>query len=232
MSTLGLKITVGGWATCVVACLLAVPVGAGEATAPKPASAWRVVDPDEDCEVAFKGSVITIRVPGTAHDLSAELDRRNAPRVVSEIAGDFDAQVRVSGDFGPGSTTTVPSRRPYHGGGLLLVQDRDTYVRLERSAVRLDDRVRHYLNFELRRGDTLAVSLNTISIPDDDTYLRLERRRNRVIGSTSPDGDHWTSYDPIEADLGETLEIGLLAVSSSNVPLAVRFDDIAISAGK
>ena len=100
----------------------------------------------------------------------------NAPRVLSKLKGDFIAEVKVSGEFRPGATSTIPGRRPYHGAGLLLIKDKENYISLHRGCVYLDDKLRHYANFELRKDGELTISLYEIEIPDEDTYLRLERR--------------------------------------------------------
>jgi len=46
-------------------------------------------DPDGDCKITLRDSEVTISVPGTLHDLSAELGKINAPRILRDIEGDF-----------------------------------------------------------------------------------------------------------------------------------------------
>lgn len=217
--------------SCALACFLALPVMADEkgATAAPQIEGWgRAVDPDGDCEIAPTDGGVAIKVPGTAHDFAAELEKQNAPRVLSKVEGDFIVEVKVSGAFQPGATSSIPGRRPYHGAGLLLIKDRDNYISLHRGCVYLDDKLRHYANFELRKDGELTVSLYEVEIPDEDTYLRLERRGDRVFNATSTDGTHWTSYEPITLELPEAVELGIVGISSSEVPLSVRFRDLTV----
>jgi len=217
-------------AFCAIACLLTLPILADDREKPGPKlKGWgQVVNPDGDCEVTFKDGSVTMKVPGAAHDFAADLRLQNSPRVLSKLEGDFVAEVKVSGEFKPGATSTIPGRRPYHGGGLLVIQDKDNYISLHRGCVFLDDRLRHYANFELRKGGELSVSRYEIEIPDQDTYLRLERRGDKVLNATSPDGIHWTSYDPILLKMPSTVEFGIVGVSSSDIPLSIRFEDLAV----
>ncbi len=78
-------------------------------------------------------------------------------RVLQELKGDFIAQVKVTGEFKPGATSTIPGRLSYHGAGLLVVADKDNYISLHRGCVFINDRMRHYANFELRES-ALSIS--------------------------------------------------------------------------
>src|SRR5262249_30864558 len=146
---------------------------------------------------------VTVKVPGTAHDFAGELGRWNAPRVLSTVRGDFIIEVKVSGAFKPGEQSTIEGRRSYNGAGLLLVKDPKNHLSLQRGAVYLDDKVRHYANFELRKDGELVISRYELELEDRDTYLRLERRGQRVYGMASQDGVNWHSYDPIDVDFPE-----------------------------
>ncbi len=74
----------------------------------------------------------------------------------------------------------------------------------------------------------MTISLYEIEIPDEDTYLRLERRGDRIFNATSADGIHWTSYEPITLELPAAVEFGIVGISSSEVPLSVRFRDLRV----
>src|SRR5205085_10664156 len=100
-------------------------------------------DPDGDCAISFKDGKVLLTLPGKAHDFAADLKRWNAPRVLAPtpVGGDFIAELKVGGELKPGETSTIQGRRPYHGAGLLLLQDRNNYLSLHRGAVYLDNRV-------------------------------------------------------------------------------------------
>jgi regulation of enolase protein 1 (concanavalin A-like superfamily) len=204
----------------LMACLLAVGAFAGDQKPGKHIPGWGdVSDPDRDCEITAAKGEVTIKVPGKAHDFAADIQRWNAPRILTPVKGDFIVEVKVAGELKPAAKSTIEGRRPYHGAGLLLVKDDDNYVSLHRGAVYLDDKVRHYANFELRHGGQLTVSRFELELDEQDTYLRVERRGGKFYALASHDGVHWKVYDePIEVDFPEGLGVGVVAVSSSDQP--------------
>ncbi len=190
-----------------------------------------VIDPDGDCDVVLDRETnrATILVPGTAHLLSAELGRMNAPRILGDIQGDFEVRLKVTGTNHPGGKATTSQYAPYHGAGILLWQDPENYVRLEIAADVRKGKVFPYANFELRRAGLLAVTQG-LKIEDDASYLRLERRGNEVRGAFSPDGDHWTLFPPMIVELKDRLKVGVVVVNSASKPLKAGFEEIQVTA--
>ncbi len=191
------------------------------------------IDPDSDCQIrAVGGGALSIFVPGTKHDLSAETGEMNAPRVLRKIDGDFIVQAKVSGNVQHTGNRTSKRTLAYHGAGLILWKDDQTFVRLERAGiVRQDDRVLHYAHLQLCLGGRIAGN-RSIQIPDRDAFLRLERRGNRVYGQVSADGVRWTGFDPFEVSLPRELKLGVTAVSTSTDPLNVTFSDLEVFRGE
>ena len=189
-----------------------------------------VIDPDGDCDVVLdrKTNRATILVPGTAHLLSAELGRMNAPRILGDIQGDFEIRLKVTGTSHPGGRATTSQYAPYHGAGILLWQDPENYVRLEIAADVRKGKIFSYANFELRRAGLLAVSQG-LKIEDDSSYLRLERRGDEVRGAFSPDGDHWALLSPMIVDFKDRLKVGVGVVNSASKPLKVGFDKLQVT---
>jgi regulation of enolase protein 1 (concanavalin A-like superfamily) len=191
---------------------------------PEPIPGWGVpVDPDGDCQVKILKGRLAMRLPGEAHDFAGELERWNAPRVVSKVDGDFIIEVKVAGEFNPTADSFIPGRRGYNGAGILLIKDKDNHLSLQRGAVNLGGRVRHYSNFELRRNAELVTSLYEIELEDKDVYLRVERRGDKVYGLASHDRVTWKAYDPIEVDFPPALEVGVAGISSSKEPFSCSF---------
>ena len=173
-----------------------------------------LANPDGDCEISFLKDKVKITVPGKAHDFAADLQRWNSPHILTPAKGDLILDVKVSGELKPGAESTIPGRRPYHGAGLLLVKDRDNYVSLHHGAVFVNDGVRHYANFELRKDGQLTISRYELDIDDQDTYLRVERRGDKFYALASHDGIHWKNYDePIIVDFPAEVPLGVVAVS-------------------
>ena len=92
-------------------------------------------DPKGDCRFEQVDGKLTIRVPGTRHNLVAESGQLEAPAVLSHVRGDFIAMVKATGSIHPGPESSVPGGLPFNGTGLLLWVDPDNYVRLERAGM-------------------------------------------------------------------------------------------------
>jgi hypothetical protein len=87
----------------------------------KPLGDWGIaIDPDGDCKIDDKSDVLEISVPNTHHDLNADNDKLNAPRVMRDVTGDFTMTVKVLGEFKPPVRSTNPKAIAYIGGGILV----------------------------------------------------------------------------------------------------------------
>ncbi|MBA3313245.1 MAG: DUF1349 domain-containing protein [Planctomycetota bacterium] len=181
------------------------------------------IDPDGDSNYRQDGDAIVISVNGTAHDLSAELGRMNAPRILRGASGDFIAQVKLSGSLEP-EGMPIPERVPFQASGLLLMKDDQNYIRLERAAILRDGETVRYINFETRENGKLIPSQAGRIRDDADLWLRIERHGKKVLGAVSPDGDRWTSLGPITLELPDDLRIGIAAVNATEQPFEARFE--------
>jgi regulation of enolase protein 1 (concanavalin A-like superfamily) len=213
--------------TAAAACLLAVATPAGADWGPDAVAWGTVIDPDEDCDVRWEPARVTIAIPGTAHGLSVELERLNAPRVVRRVEGDFVVQVAVAGEVHPGSRGTVGGRRPYQGAGLLIWQDEENYLRLKRAGLARDGSSRSYVNLELRERARKVVSREE-DIPDRVAYLRLERRGGRLFAAVSPDGVQWRTLGRIVVDFDREVKVGVVAVNASRTPFTAELVGLTI----
>jgi RNA polymerase sigma factor (sigma-70 family) len=192
---------------------------------PAKPSSWKPVDPDGDCTITAEGPAITLGVPGTPHDLSAEIGRVNAPRVLQELEGDFRLQVKVCGTLHARGLSTVPGRLAYQAGGLLLWRDGQDYVRLERAVMNRQGLLQSGVAFETRVNGLLGEA-HWADLPDQDVYLRLERRGSRLLGAYSLDGREWTVLPSLTMALPAKVQAGIAAINACRKPLAVRFEDL------
>lgn len=187
-----------------------------------------LIDPDGDCKVEPENDKLTISIPPIKHDLSVEVGDVNAPRILRRIEGDFIAQVKVAGNVRHNGKRTSDRYLAYHGAGLLLWQDDGTYLRLERAAiVDQEGAVVHYANLDLRK-DRQPSDNQAAEIPDQDTYLRLERRGRRVIGSTSEDGVHWVPFNAWTIDFGKEFQLGVDAINTSTEGFKAVFSEFEV----
>lgn len=184
------------------------------------------IDPDGDCKITTEGKTLTINIPGALHDLNADIDKFNAPRVLRQVRGDFDVQVKVAGDFKPGPKSTNPKSVPYNGAGIFVWRDSDNFIRLERGAIMRNGKLSTFAEFEEREGGTSG-ALHNGSLAPGVAYLRLVRKGVKISGFVSKDGKRWTALRPIDTVWPAELKIGVNAVNSSNEPFTVRFEEFS-----
>jgi hypothetical protein len=204
-----------------------------------------LVDPDDDCTLVADADTnrITIEVPGRLHSLApqmtAGLDKKkplhNAPFAVTEVEGAFLAMVELTGEMRPGSA--LPKDRQgnsipftFQGAGLLLYQDKDNFVRLERTAgVDIDTlQAIHKVLFEVvKEGKPLKQSY--LPVPEGPVCLSLGRREGRVFVGTSPDVDApIKSLAEVDLDLPAKVKIGVSASNISAKPFTATFDNFTL----
>jgi regulation of enolase protein 1 (concanavalin A-like superfamily) len=209
------------------------------ATAAEPAPAadkelaqWgTAIDPEKDCEFCAEATTLTLKVPGSLHDLNHDGAKLNAPRLVRDIEGNFVATVKVGGDFQPGGQSTNPRGVPYNGGGILLWNDAENFIRLERGAMLRGGRVNPIVALEERRRGQRGFVYSD-SFAAGAVFLRLERKGRRLFGSVSTDGKRWIPLTPLSTDWPAKLKIGLLAINSSSEPFTARFEDFVLKGQK
>jgi len=185
-------------------------------------------DPKGDCAFEVQGQRLTVRVPGSLHDLSAEAGDVSAPRILRVTRGDFVASVTVAGAVRPGGEQTGRHAYPYHGAGLLVWQDSNQYVRLERAAILRGSQLISYVNFEQRSRGRMVSSQST-SIPDEPVVLRLERQGGRLFASFSPDAKRWTPLPDMPLDFAAELRVGVATVNTATEALKAEFDGLAVT---
>jgi regulation of enolase protein 1 (concanavalin A-like superfamily) len=185
-------------------------------------------DPKGDCTFDVKEKRLTVTVPGSLHDLSAEAGDVSAPRILRATHGDFVASVTVAGTVRPSGGPTSRRAYPYHGAGLLAWQDSNHYVRLERAAILRGSQLISYVNFEQRSGGRM-VSSQATPIPDEPVVLRLERQGGQLFASFSPDSKKWTPLPEMRLDFAADLRVGVAAVNSAAQGWNAEFDGLEIT---
>lgn len=202
---------------------------ADDVVLPKSIKGWgTVVDPKGDCSVEEKDGTLSMTIVGR-HDLSSELAQgMDAPRVLRDIQGDFIAMVKVGGSSGATGPSTVPSRRPFMGAGLLLWRDEKNYVRFERASVDVDGQAFSYLSFEERRNGELNVAYSQLPLMGEAVRLRLERRNGKIYAAAAYDAEQWAGYPALQIELPAKVQIGVAAITSSAVPFVPEFSEFEV----
>jgi regulation of enolase protein 1 (concanavalin A-like superfamily) len=196
----------------------------------------RAFDPDGDSQFFIARDTLLINVPGSAyaHDLAAEINRTNAPRVLRQVNGDFTVQVRVDGRFAPGQKSRQNNRLAYNGAGLVAMADPQNVVTLVCAALQnpgVDPTL--YANFEIRINGHLQRMGLTSDHPlpkSGAVFLRLQRRGSKIMSAVSLDGTHWDNLNSEElpANWPKELYAGVIAISTSAEEFDPRFSKFRI----
>jgi regulation of enolase protein 1 (concanavalin A-like superfamily) len=191
-----------------------------------------IADPDKDCTIKEQKGALAITVPATSHDLGIEHQLMNAPRVLRKVSGDFTVQVLVSGRLEAEPPRTLKDRLPFMGAGLLLWQDENNYIRLERASLVIPMGNREfYASFELRKNGKTVRSADSTDFPllNKDQYLRLERRGENILAAVSEDGKKWETLNPMKVEFPKDLQVGVAAVNTSAKVLDVQFKSFKVT---
>jgi hypothetical protein len=171
---------------------------------------------------------LTIEVPGTPHVLSAEVPQlpTNAPRVIRGVLGDFTASVHGLGRLQPGRFKTT-HYDPYHGAGLIVWQDSSNYLRLEWAVGFVEGRYLPYINYEVREGGRLTES-HGFRTEDRPLFVKLRRQGVAFFAWYSRDGRHWVELGELDTSFGERVEVGVVAVNSSQEALSAELGALIV----
>jgi hypothetical protein len=192
----------------------------------------QVTDPDGDCAVTLDGRKVVIKVPGKLHDLSPTQGRINAPTVLADIGGDFLAQVKVPGDIHPKGESKRAGKPATSGAGLLVWQDDQHYLRLERTAYCREKTLITEVNFQLRKGEGRPMNL-AYRIPAGTCYLRLHRWKGKLYALVSPNGITWDDSIPPQSDpFASSIKVGVVAVNSDSQPFAAQLEELRVKKGE
>lgn len=190
------------------------------------------VNPRNDCKFKATDGALKLTLPAVAHDLSVEIHRMNAPRVIQPVKTDFILQVKVSGVSHPGAQSVIPGRRPFCSAGLLVWQDEWNYIRFERASLLNGGNATTYASWELRQDGKFARAGRGDELPLGglDSWLRVTRRGNTFSAAASADGQNWSPLPDIKLAAKPGLQVGILAVNDTPAPFSPQFQDFSLEA--
>lgn len=191
---------------------------------------WGILSgPPGETRFRIDGEELTIAIPAKLHILSPELKSKNSPRLLTGATGDFQAQVRVNGRILPGTQPLPNLPFTFQGAGLLIWQDENNYLRLERTASYSPDGKKHLILVENCRDGRLLPSTFRDS-READTLLRLERKGSEVRCSYSPDdGKTWLEVKRQNVTFPASVQVGVSASNASKKPFLARLEAFQLS---
>lgn len=187
------------------------------------------IDPDGDVAFDVSEKSLILKIPGTLHDLVADIGKFNAPRVLRPVEGDFVATVRIDGSFNPQGKSTKEKTFPLNAGGLVMWKDAENYISIQRTAMLgKGDQLKPLILFEEREAGHRGATHNQIP-PAGPIYVRLERKGSRVTGVVSENGKTWKVLKPIDATWAAgPMQVGLLGVNTASEPCTLRYMDYSL----
>jgi len=195
---------------------------------PQTIKGWgTIVDPDGDCRLTEENGKLTIKVPGTYHDLthSEGRDQLNSPRVLQEAKGDFVAQVTVNPFPLPAENTSTSLGICFVSSGLLIWLDGDNFIRMDRAAVAGLSTPAVLVEFY---KDGKQVTTQFAALEDKPTHLRITRAGAKLMFNSSDDGLKWTTVHSEEATLAPTVNVGVLAINTTTREFAPQLEGFSL----
>lgn len=185
-----------------------------------------LIDPIGDSKASLADGIFTIGVAAGPHIFDPLREIVDAPRALTEIDGDFTAEVKVLGDFRPGTVPLKGLFFTFQGAGLLVWHDKDNFVRFERAAAYTGDQLQ-WIYLESCKDGKPSKPTN-IKVRNGAVTLRLERRGNAINYTYSFDGKTWLKADHIATTLPSKVSIGISANNVSPRPFSARFTDFVL----
>jgi regulation of enolase protein 1 (concanavalin A-like superfamily) len=183
-----------------------------------------------DCQFATDPVGLTINIPPTLHVLSPDLKTKNSPKLLTEVQGDFTSQVRIAGKILPGTTPIKGLPFTCQGGGLILWEDENNYLRLERASLFTAQGTKlHGVLLEVCKDGKIVA--NTFrDVRDTTLMLRLERRGVEARCQYSTDGKAWLDVKRQEIAMPAVIGVGVSASNASPKPFSAHFEAFELTA--
>ena len=192
---------------------------------------WDTIsDTDKDCTIS---PAIIMTVPGKNHDLHPHRGM-SAPRLLKKVSGDFTVQVKVTGEFIPGEKS-VGKGLAFNGAGLLIWQNKNNFLRMERNAFGDPDSLHCFPPLIEHWQDGKYKGVNSKVVLADDffegysTWLKFQRKGTSITASYSHDGKEWTVTKKLTIDFSDELSVGVAALNTSNAPFIVVFEEFNLT---
>jgi regulation of enolase protein 1 (concanavalin A-like superfamily) len=157
----------------------------------------------------------------------------NAPRVMQEVTGAFDVQVKVTQHFKANAKTVVEGRSAYQDAGLLVWLDDKNNLKLAPAQIGRQGKSFRFFHLEFRHdgqyGELQLPKESTSLLRASTFYLRLRIHSDQTTASVSGDGIKWFNTSlPGGGDLPKKMQVGLIAENNTTSPLTISFEEFAL----
>jgi regulation of enolase protein 1 (concanavalin A-like superfamily) len=208
-----------------------------------------------DCKFLPEADLLRIEVPAALHVLSPEFQVWNAPMLLTEVQGDFDTSVRVTGQIRPGTKPldlspallkkaaagkkrdAKPADKAeleklpitFQGAGLLIWLDPSNYLRFERTSI--------FNTLEARKYHRVFLELCVDGKPtwehrdatEGNLTLKLERRGAEIRPRYTRDGKTWLDLRRQTVPFPADVQVGVSASNAADKPFRVQLEEFTLS---
>jgi regulation of enolase protein 1 (concanavalin A-like superfamily) len=221
--------------------LAGVPLLAIAAPIPKEDDAARirrmygdVTDRDRACKFEMAGAGLRLTIPGKQHFVERKL--ANAPRVGRVVEGDFTLTARVSFPVRPakGLEPHQPDNAIATAGVMAWSEDNGDMVWITRAEFPINGEQRQgILSNRVHPNVNEYHNLYGLNLEQaDSTYVRIERKGNKVTPTYSPDGKTWYRTFEVDVSWGRRVKVGMTAENGYKTPFVATFDRYSLEQPK
>jgi regulation of enolase protein 1 (concanavalin A-like superfamily) len=201
---------------------------------PRLSAGWKTgwdkpYDPVGDCRFRCDEDRLTVTIPqGKSHNLALATDDLNAPHMLRAVEGDFVLQVRVTGDF------SQTSGGNSCGAGILMRVGQKVWVVKREGVTTQGERDDNFWAYYYDSNGAAATCRCTSLPASQIAYIRLERRKDRLLMTASDDGTEWKSMNTFGEvyKLPPTVIVGIVAEASKDAAFQVVFDELVLTPTK
>ncbi len=190
------------------------------------------VDPDDDCKFGAKDKALMIIVPGKHHDVThtADYTKLNSPRVLQPVSGDFSLEASVTKFVLPKPDTSSGGNFSFVSAGLLVWQDDKNFVRFDRAAE--GSAPSPFLWVEHFSGGK-PVAQKLARTANVNITLKVERTGDELTFSSKEEGEtEWRKIHSAKMKLTPDVNVGVLAINSTNRVFTAEFDGLGLKSDK
>lgn len=207
------------------------------ATPSIPIEGWgNIIDPDDGCRVAATPNLLRIYVTPGVYDLwygrEDPAKRYNSPRVLQEIEGDFEMQVKVTAEWeGPAVENGSFSR----AAGLLVYESDQHYLRHERNrfiSPRRPDVAWSWTPPLYDRNEQRISQWKSARdgpFQGNSTWLRMKRSGQQITTWISHNGTSWIQTGTHTTTFPAKVQVGIIAHSKGAADFMATFEEFNLT---
>ncbi|MEM7559805.1 MAG: DUF1349 domain-containing protein [Planctomycetota bacterium] len=196
-----------------------------QATTKVDLSSWgEINDPERDSKIVVDDDALSIQMGVGRRSMEVERgESLNSPFVSQRFDDDFSMKVSVDGNL---PMPKDAKGNVYISAGLLLKQDEQNYIRIERATFSQRGKAKYYVNFEqrvdgklLRRGKPTDLTIQE----DESVDLRFEVKGDKVRAVVRLKDKPWHEMGIAKLNDKSEIQAGVSAVKTDNETATVIF---------